>query len=80
MLILNDVYYPGWRATVDGTAGQVYEAYGVVRGVVVGKGRHTVVFEYSPWSVKLGVLLSLVGLAGTILIARSKEGAGWYKL
>ena len=70
MLILNDVYYPGWRVSIDGKSQPIYEADGVVRGVVVDKGRHTVVFEFSPWSVKLGVLLSLLGLAGTIFTSR----------
>jgi hypothetical protein len=70
VLILNDVYYPGWRVSVDGKPEPLYEAYGVVRGVVVGKGSHTVVFEFSPWSVKLGVLLSLLGLAGIIFTSR----------
>jgi len=58
------VYDPGWRPTVDGQTQQIHEAYGVVRGVVVDKGAHTVVFEYSPWSIKLGGLLSLLGVVG----------------
>jgi len=75
MLILNDVYYPGWRVTVDGTSQTLYEAYGVVKGVVVDKGTHAVVFEYSPWSAKLGGLLSLLGLIGVILAARLPKGS-----
>ena len=75
MLILNDVYYPGWRATVDGKTQAIYEAYGVVRGVVVEKGSHLVVFEYSPWSVKLGGTLSLLGVIGALVVGRKKEGA-----
>ena len=35
MVVLNDAYYPGWVATVDGAPSQLYEAYGIVRGVVV---------------------------------------------
>jgi hypothetical protein len=73
MVILNDVYCPGWRVSVDGKSQPIYEADGFVRGVVVDKGKHTVVFEYSPWSVKFGVLLSLIGLAGTIFVGRRKE-------
>jgi hypothetical protein len=73
MLISNDVFYPGWYATVDGVTRPIYEAYGVVRGVVVDKGKHTVVFEYRPWSVKVGVLLSLLGLVGVVVVTRRRE-------
>ena len=64
MVILNDVYYPGWKATVDGKSAELYEAYNVVRGVVVEKGKHAVVFEFSPWSVWFGGVLSLLGVVG----------------
>ena len=73
MLILNDVYYPGWRVTVDRKAADMYEAYGVVRGVVVDKGKHTVVFEYSPWTIKLGALLSILGMVGAVVVGSRKR-------
>ena len=71
VLILNDVYYPGWRAAVDGKSERVFEAYGVVRGVAVDKGSHKVVFEYSPWSAKLGGILSLLGAFGAFVAVRA---------
>ena len=74
MLILNDVYYPGWRATIDKSPTPINEAYGVVRGVTVEKGKHTVVFEFSPASVKLGALLSVLGVVGAC-VAGFRAGA-----
>ena len=73
MLILNDVDYPGWRATVDGTSRPVVEAYGVVRGVVVEKGSHAVVFEFSPWSAKIGGALSILGVLGALKVGLKRQ-------
>ena len=74
MLILNDVYYPGWRATIDGNPQTIQEAYGVVRGVMVEKGPHTVIFEFSPWTTKFGAILSAIGLLTVVATARTKRG------
>jgi hypothetical protein len=45
----------------------------VLRGVELGAGRHSVRFEYRPMSVRLGIWLSLSGLAalGSIPLART---------
>jgi hypothetical protein len=58
VLVLTDAFYPGWHATVDGTASEIFPAYYAFRGVIVSAGQHEVVFEYSPSSLKIGLLLS----------------------
>jgi len=68
MVILSDAYYPGWVATVDGKPAQLYETYGVIRGVVVPAGRHRVEMRYRPRSVYLGGAMSLIGLAAACVI------------
>lgn len=70
MVILADAYYPGWQATVDGKAARTYEVDFAFRGVVVPKGAHAVIFNYRPWSVYLGALLTLTGMLVTAVIAR----------
>ncbi|MBK5291698.1 MAG: hypothetical protein JJE04_08505 [Acidobacteriia bacterium] len=62
MLVLNDNYYPGWVASVDGQPAPILEAYSALRGVVVPAGRHLVEMRYRPYSVYLGALMTLVGL------------------
>jgi hypothetical protein len=63
VLVLNDVYYPGWKAYVDGKKATIYRANGIVRGVFLDKGRHTVEFKYMPLSFVIGCGLALAGLA-----------------
>jgi uncharacterized membrane protein YfhO len=58
---LTDVYYPGWTASVDGTAVPIHRANYAFRAVAVPPGRHVVEFHYRPASVRYGLLLSLAG-------------------
>jgi hypothetical protein len=66
-LVLSDTYYPGWQATVDGRRATVQPADVAFRAVAVPAGRHTVAFEYRPWSVRVGGALSLAGLVAIAL-------------
>lgn len=61
-LVLSDLYYPGWKAYVDGRKERIYRAYGFVRAVKVGEGKHTVEFFYRPLSFKIGAVFSVLGL------------------
>ena len=58
-LVTSDVYYPGWRAHIDGQDTPLYRANYGLRGVVVPAGDHRVVFEYRPRVFKLGALISI---------------------
>lgn len=51
VLVLHDTYYPGWVATLDGTAVPILRADTLFRGVEVPAGDHRVVFEYKPLSL-----------------------------
>jgi hypothetical protein len=59
-LVLSDVYYPGWHATVDGTRAPVFRADYTFRAVRVPAGDHTVKLTFAPWTWRAGLALSLV--------------------
>ena len=61
-LVTSDVYYPGWRATIDGQETKLYRADYALRGVVVPAGRHVVKFAYWPRRFYLGAAVSLLSL------------------
>jgi hypothetical protein len=63
MVVFADVWFPGWRASVDGRSSRIYAAYNMLRGVVVDGGEHDVVLVYRPTSVFTGVVLALGGIA-----------------
>ncbi len=77
-LITSDVYYPGWRATIDDQPVELYRANYAFRGVAVPAGNHLVKFAYQPRrfylgvAVSLGCLLSLTGL-GLVSLAKRKR-------
>ncbi|MEI6632635.1 MAG: YfhO family protein, partial [Chlamydiota bacterium] len=67
-LVLSDVYYPGWRAYVDGKDAPIRRANYAFRAVHLGEGTHEVRFVYAPRSFAIGLRVSaaaalLVGIA-----------------
>lgn len=66
-LIVDDLFYPGWSATIDGRAAAILPADGMLRAVRLAPGRHTVRLSYQPESVEIGEILTVLGLlAGAI--------------
>jgi hypothetical protein len=74
MLVLNDSYYPGWVATLDDRPVPIYEAYGILRGVVVPSGRHRIEMRYRPKSVIWGGVFTGLGMAGAWILAAFGRG------
>jgi hypothetical protein len=77
-LVLSDVFYPGWKARIDGTAAPVYQTNFALRGVEVPAGTHLVRFEFSPPSFYYGLLislLSLVALGAIVIILHFRRAA-----
>src|SRR5262249_16918010 len=64
LLVLSEVYYPGWTARVDHFPAEVYRANGFLRAVPVEKGTHRVTLSYSPASVRWGAILSVLTFLG----------------
>jgi hypothetical protein len=58
LLVLSELYYPGWRARVNGIPERISEVDGGLRGVMVPQGQSRVVVDYSPHSVMLGGIVS----------------------
>jgi hypothetical protein len=62
LLVLGDVYYPGWQALVDGRETTIYRANYVMRAVFVPAGEHLVEFSYRPLSLQIGAIVSAMAL------------------
>jgi len=66
-LVLNQVYYPGWQAAIDGKATQVFPVNFIFSAVKLLFGTHEVEFYFDPWSFKIGAGISLLSLIGLII-------------
>jgi hypothetical protein len=62
LLVLSEMYYPGWTATVNGKASKIYQVDGALRGIAVSAGPNRVELEYAPFSFRAGAALSLLTL------------------
>jgi hypothetical protein len=62
IVVLADVYYPGWRLTIDGQAAPIYRANRMMRGAAVDTGSHRLVYTYHPASFRIGLVVSGIGL------------------
>jgi hypothetical protein len=61
LLVLNDVWQPWWRATVDGIETEIYRANVIFRAVAVPPGKHTVRFTFHPFAGALREALAKLG-------------------
>ncbi len=69
VLVLSEVWYPGWSARVDGQPAALLRADGVLRGVCLAPGAHTVVFSFTPPLIALGLGVSAVTLLLAAVLA-----------
>jgi hypothetical protein len=76
-LVLNDLYYPGWQATVDGETVPIQPTNYGLRGVCVPAGEHEVVFRFVPSVFWIGLALSIVGwmvaLVAIVIVLRQSS-------
>lgn len=67
VVVLSEVFYPGWQATLNGQRVPVLRANYLFRAIRVPPGRHHVILTYSPpawWAGLAWCILTLIGLAG----------------
>ncbi len=73
MLLLSDVWYPGWKARIDGQDTTLYRADYVLKAVYVAPGEHRVEFYFEPFTFRLGAAISLM----TLTLCMTYGGVGW---
>lgn len=62
-LVLADIWYPGWRCTVDGHETKLYRADYLFRAVELPEGEHEITFNFEPASYQVGRIISAIALA-----------------
>jgi uncharacterized membrane protein YfhO len=68
-LVLLDSWYPGWKASVDGQTVPIYRGNFLFRAIPIDPGEHSVVFEFYPLSLIIGVMVSILCLVGSVALS-----------
>jgi len=68
LIILSDVYYPGWVLTDNDQPATVYRVNGMMRGASVSSGPHRLVYTYAPRSFRVGGVISIMGMAALAIL------------
>ena len=68
-LVLSEIAYPGWTATIDGQPAQVEVTGGLLRSVQLGEGDHIVQFRFSPVLVFIGLALASLAWIGLLILS-----------
>ena len=83
VVVMSDIWYPGWRCTVDGQEVPIARANYVLRAIRLPAGAHTVVMSFDPQTLHTTeaiayaalalLVLLLVGLIASQVIRRRKS-------
>jgi len=70
-LVLSEIYYPGWVATIDGEQQPIYTTNYLLRGMYLPAGKHRIEMRYKAPAARTGGIISAL----TLLVMCS---AGFY--
>ncbi len=80
ILVVSEVWYPAWKATLDGNSVDVLRADYSLRGIAVPAGDHTVRLFYASSAFRAGAWISILtlvltlGVLGFVAMRRNGEG------
>jgi hypothetical protein len=68
LVVLADVYYPGWELLIDGKPAPIHVVNRLMRGAAVPAGTHRLVYSYTPRSFLVGRVISILGVVVLALV------------
>jgi hypothetical protein len=73
LLVVTDLFYPGWIAEEGGRRLEILRADGLFRAVALPAGFHRVTFRYRPLSFLVGAGISIVALLTVLFLVYQGE-------
>ncbi len=73
LLVVNDAFWVGWRAWIDGAETPILAADLLVRAVAWPPGRHRLVMRYDPIEIRVGWWISAAGLTAVAALGLVAE-------
>jgi hypothetical protein len=67
-LIVSEIFYPGWEATLDGQRIQIHVADYLLRGVALPAGQHIVEMRYTAPAARTGTIISTLTLSILVIL------------
>ncbi len=76
-MVFSDTYYPGWKSYIDDKETKIYRTNGILKGIYIPKGSHTIKFNYLPPYFLPSSIISfstfVLIILGTILIILKRK-------
>ena len=78
LAVFSEIYYPGWKVTIDGKEATHFRADWILRGMLVPAGEHTIVFDFHPDTYVLAANVSAYSSFLILLLLIAAVGwSGW---
>ena len=68
VVVFSEIYYPGWTATIDGKQAELGRVDYLLRALRVGAGKHEVVLDFHPQSLKTTEHVAYVAYVAILLV------------
>ncbi|MEI8175833.1 MAG: hypothetical protein WCG78_03090 [Candidatus Omnitrophota bacterium] len=75
-LVVSEVWFPAWEASVDGKKEELRKAYGTFWAVALEKGVHRVTFTFNDRFARAGKIISLISLIAALCAWYVFRGSG----
>ncbi|PWT89452.1 MAG: hypothetical protein C5B55_11370 [Blastocatellia bacterium] len=69
VLVVSEIFYPGWEATVDGSKQRILLTDFLLRGVALPAGKHVVEMRYTAPAARNGAIISILTLLLVLALA-----------
>lgn len=74
IVVFSEIYYPGWKATVDGQSIELGRVNYILRAVNVKPGKHIVVLDFHPTSISTTETIAYISI---VILLLAIAGAGY---
>lgn len=79
VVVFSEIYYPGWTATIDGQPAELGRVNYILRALRVQAGKHTVVLDFHPTSLRKTETVAYVGYGILVLLIIIGVWTEWKK-
>jgi len=62
VLVVSEIFYPGWQATIDGNPATILSTDYLLRGIALPAGNHVVEMRYTAPQARNGAIISIISL------------------